>query len=369
MSQQKTLEVGSQPEIHLSRVRMDLNISGEPGDVVTVEARRIEDLSIDQAGDRITIASESTCRLRVPPQARISIGDVGGDLRASQLEEPMAAESVGGDASLKHIGGIQLGSLGGDLKIARANAACSAETVGGDAKVKDVEGSVKIGAAGGNLSIGGVAGEVAASVGGDALYEGDGSSPRSVRLEAGGDLAVKLDGELSLQAEYSAGGDQVIALPGAPSEGNRSGQLRIGDGALWLSLRAGGDLFVGAKSADGAEAFDEDFGASIAALVGEKMAEVEMAISSMGAGMDLASRDEISRRVRQVVRRAMARQERQARRRTKVKPLVSLAGGASAAPNASIHDSNEEHLRVLKMVEEGKLSVDDAEKLLEALEN
>jgi hypothetical protein len=112
--------------------------------------------------------------------------------------------------------------------------------------------------------------------------------------------------------------------------------------------------------------------ARVAAEMDAEMAELDARLSSMGAELDQFDAERISKKVRASIARAQRKAERarrkaaeRARRRThrKLSGQISLGGPPSEALS-----SGEERRMILNLIEQGKISVEEAEKLFEALE-
>jgi len=128
-----------------------------------------------------------------------------------------------------------------------------------------------------------------------------------------------------------------------------------------VSLRAGGDIWLGGIGASSGVEDADAIGSRVAASVGKTLAEVEAGLAAMGAVMESVPEAEISSKVQKIVGRAIRRKQRSHLK--DVAPLPVAVGSGSNPEGAS----DEERLKILKMVEDGKLSVEDAEKLFEAL--
>lgn len=143
---------------------------------------------------------------------------------------------------------------------------------------------------------------------------------------------------------------------------------------------AGGDLKVsGAGKWAGAEIdLSERIRSQVEAEMEAALAQVEASLDSIGGGDHWIDKDRLTRDIRRATERA---QRRAARARQRVEEGMargqgggwrsgSLRGGPTDAgpPASSAGPSDEERLAVLRMLEQGTISVADAEKLLQALE-
>ncbi|MFP3853675.1 MAG: SHOCT-like domain-containing protein, partial [Anaerolineales bacterium] len=162
-------------------------------------------------------------------------------------------------------------------------------------------------------------------------------------------------------AELSAGGD--LRVTGAEVAGIEWGgaSFKLAGGDHLLSISAGGDLWLSVGESDEPPVEMADLGGTIAAKVGEKIAEMEAALSAMGAEMDMVSSEMISDRVQRMVDRAVRKSER-------VEARASLKEAIERGFASDAGASDEERMKVLKLLEEKKITVEQAEELLAALE-
>ncbi len=358
----------------------------------------------------------------------LAIGPVAGDLFMDHLG-PASLDSVSGDASLRNVGMVEAKKISGDLTLRGAHGNCSVDSIGGDASIHEVDGSITLGSVGSNLYLSKVRGAVTSdgSIGGDAsvrdvdadvAFKSIGSDLylRSVRgsvsAEAGADVALYLEPRPDLEYHLSAGDDLLVRLPpdanaelhltgsspedvhvdfpGVTLQGEKgSYNVTLGNGAAKMFLTAGGDLAVTSQAEKWDSAADFGFGMwdgfewpdfpgipPIPPIPPDLSDRINRRTRE---AMDRA-RDKInaaSRRTEARVNAAMRRAEAKARaaeaRSHSWHGRVVFSGraGAGVDGNPAGHGepvSDEERLAILKMLQEKKISLEEAEKLLAALE-
>ena len=195
-------------------------------------------------------------------------------------------------------------------------------------------------------------------------------------LKAGGDLSCSLPGDASASVTVTAGGE--VYVPGT-IEVEESGSLKsfvLGDGDTQVELIAGGDLWFQGEEASDPFAF-ADLGETIASQVETEVeagiAQMEARLEALGSGMGTYSSDRIGEQVRRAVTRARRKAERgrkraeRARRRAGKKSR-SINLNLSGRPRKRTEVSEDERLSILRMLENGTITVEEAEKLLQAIE-
>lgn len=362
-----TVQTGDRPKLQVKNVRGNLRIRpGEPGQV---EARGPDGSKlklVEQDGGAV-LTADSDCQLLVPPEAVIEAKSVGGDLSVLDVSGELLIRNVGGAARLRRAGAVVIETIGGDLVARMLAGKLSVDNVGGDALVDQVDGELYLRNVGADLRLSRVSGAVHATAGGDGKLSLEPAPGVSSSISVGGDLSCYVPEQASVYLKLSAGGDYRLAVPVQAEDVADGCEVRLGQAEAEVSLAAGGDLIVRAGQADD-QAVVADLGEAIAMRVGAEiethMAEIEERLSGFGDRLQSFDSDRIGRKIRSSIARAQrkaARAQRRAAQRRDFRVEVP-----SAARRAQ--PSDEERLMILRMVEQGKLSVDEAESLLEALE-
>lgn len=370
-----SFEVGEKPVVKIETVRRDLRLSGRQGGQVEVKAYS-DDIRIDQDGDSLTISCPSDCLIFLPSESQINAVSIGGDVRATNVRGDMNLDTVGGDLSLRAFGKTTCGTIGGDFLARKGAGDIQVARIGGDAVIDRISGNVSLNTVGGDLRLGRVDGEVVVSAGGDASIMLTTLSGESVSARAGGDLYCSLPRDASAKVTVSAGGDLILPEGiGSVDDGDEK-EFTLGEGGASIDLFAGGDLWLQVGETSDFVSF-ADLGESIASQVESDVeagiAEMEARLEALGAGMGTFSSDRIGEQVRRAVTRARRKAERGRRH-------VSQAGKHAAKKRHSIHlefgntpsekrkVSEDERLSILRMLEKGTITVEEAEKLMQALE-
>ncbi len=422
------LETNLNPVVEISNVGGDLRITGWEQSQLVAESDDEDSVHFDQDGDRLRLQSNSDLTIRLPQGAQVSVRTVGGDAVIRKLvEQTLSIGNVGGDLDLRELAGANIGVVGGDMKAKRLAGDLQAGHVGGDLEAREVQGAVKSGNVGGDLFLQDIGGAIQALAGGDVTLAVSFKPEQEYALQAGGDLVCRVGTDASVRLALLAGGDIGIDVPGAQWTGNSNRKtVTLGAGAAAANLRAGADLqLTGAgPEADSLGDFDEKFGADFANKANDFGAAIESQIESqisahmadfdkLMAGLnfgtspvDAAKIAATARRAAERVERASRQQADAARRRAEkqaeaAQRLAESAQRRAEAINRTVREehgrrgwpfrgdpprppqpprppapaapvdpvSDEERMMILRMVEQGKISVADAEKLLAALEN
>jgi DUF4097 and DUF4098 domain-containing protein YvlB len=364
-----------------------------------------DDLTVDETEAGLDIASSGNLTLMVPSAASVTVAGARGDLVMKNMTGTVTLDDVAGDARLRDVGEMRVGVVHGDLsakslegparvgtvhgdavlrsghsiEIGKVYGDLSARYVKGDAKVVEVLGDISLR----NVEIAGTA-KLMDVLGDIRLGGGLGEGKNS--LSAAGDVIVRWpkDQALNLTASGSTITNRIQFDHLVEEKGTLSGQ--IGDGNVHLSLSAKGRVILRyarrtEEKWDWESGAEEDFGFSIELEgLGERISmEVNEHMARLTSELErklgpeysqrLAERvaekaERAARKAERVAQKAMRQAEHSMRRAER---RGRWRGRARVAPKKKA--SNEEQLKILKMVERGIISTDEATTLLEALES
>jgi hypothetical protein len=370
----------------------DLDINGgRRGELAVKGYGGEEDLEILQDGEHFTITSQSRCKIGCPRGTRINLETVSGDLRVQRLEGEITIGTVRGDTQLKEVGTSSLQAALGDVRVRAVSGDLRLEQVGGDMSVRGVEGMLACPQVGGDLSAAYLEGGLEATVGGDTALKTDFAPGCTYQLTTGGDASVKFPTNANARVEITARGDIDPNVDWTEVEQSRGRlQGRVGDGEAEVTIEAGGDVSLRSRSDSGAFVFsftleDENLEADFETMADELERNIEAHMAHLNEELN----DKLSRIDYEAVRRKaeraaekMRRKAEQAAERARMQAdraqrRWERMGGEPRAPHAPRPPqaqrqaepvTEEERLMILRMVQEGKISTDDAARLLEALE-
>lgn len=398
------MKTGDSPSIRVPSCGGELVVRGwdEPLLRVRGEDKIVED------GQGYTITAAGNLTLDVPAGAILSVGEVAGDLVVKQVTGAGAYDIIRGDVVLVGVGDVEIGSIRGDLAARRSSGVLSVGEVMGDvaargvgsATFKTIHGDIAVRHMAGDLTIHTTHGDAdLRHVAGPVTIE---QSYRDVNLaHIGGEVNVRQtagdirlrgglgDGEHSLAAQ----GDVIVRWPeGEPlnltvsarrinnrlpleDQVEKDGSLigRIGKGGPNLTVTSAGRAII--KPAAVADEkwgnyegdMEFDFEVEMAGVAARIEAEVNNHLSRISNEMGAKFGPDFGQRLAEKFSRQTERAVERARRRGDAR---GRAAGADfvAAPPAKKPVSSEEQLKILKMVEQGKITPAEAGMLLEAME-
>jgi len=412
--QQVNIPVGLNPNISVHNVSGDLRVAGWDRNELMAKTDA-DHLDVASGSDPITIACYEDLILYIPRntnlivervsgdaslqalQGPVSLGPVSGDLTMNDLG-PITLNEVHGDASLRNVGAISSGSISGDLVVRGAHGPCTLDSVSSDASLRDVDGVVTIQNVGSDLYVRNIRGGVHASVGNDAALYVDPKPGQTYDVTAGNDLIARLSPEPNVKLHLTASSPESIQVdfPGVEVPRDCSEcHVTVGPetpGMPEMILQAGDDLLV-TSAADPWESaadfgkgmrdggmdwplppdFSERINRRVQAAMERANAHLEAANRRAEAAGQRAS-VKIEAAMRRAEAKARAAEVRARRGAGHVHANINVGrwnwdlfpGGEPEQTNAPVSD--DERLTILKMLQEKKISLEEAEKLLAALE-
>lgn len=361
----RMISAGKSPRIKVNTIGGDLSVVGWDGDILVKGDE--DEVQLTQDGEEISISCAGDLALRVPKGASFDFGDIGGDASIRGVQGSIDLQNIGGDLSIRDAGPVTIGSVAADFSMRNGKGDVHVRNAGADVSIRDVEGKVTLDAVGDDLALRGARGDVKVNVGADVIVYLDPRADGEYSVVAGDDILLVIPPDTN--ATLTLQGDVIdVDLPGVePDEDATERVVVLGDGSAKISLSAGGDVRVSNREDAGEHA--EEFG---------NFAGMNFDFSGFG--------EQISKRVEEATRRASKRAEEAVRRAERHAERHARRGrvgleigrwnwdfkGGPKPPTPptppSEPVSDDERMAILKMLAEKKITAEQAEQLLSALE-
>ncbi len=398
----QTVETTLSPTIVVEECLGDLSVQGADEPRLTLSLRDGADaLSLRREGETVFLTLRADAHLVCPRGARLTLAAVRGDLRVRDLSGSLTVGAVSGDGTFRQVGPLTLGEIYGDLSLHAVSGEVRIREVFGDARIQEVDGPLSVRAVRGDLRAAGLRGGAAVEgVGADLRLRPPYVPGAAYRFGVGSTARLLVPADAGVRFALRAGGRVRSTVPGlslAEAGGVMTGTL--GGGESLVEVVAGSHILLAPETGEETEwgawaAGMEDIGAVVEARIAEAMALLE-------ARLDETLRsEEIRRRVERAAERARQAAERYAReageaarreaerarreaeqeaeraRREAERARMQAeraerrwqrASGRRPEP-ARTAATEAEILRVLRLVEEGKLTPEQAADLIAALE-
>lgn len=361
----RMISAGTSPKIVVDRIGGDVSIVGWDGNEVLIKADD-DELLIEQNGEEVRMSCDDDVSLRLPKGSSLTLTHIGGDAAIRGITGDISIREISGDLSMRDVGSVSIESIQSDFSGRGIRGNLYIQQANGDVSIRDVDGTVNIDSVTDDLALRSARGNIKVNVGEDVVVYLEPQADGEYFVTAGDDILLVLPPNAN--ALVTMQGDDIDVqwhgvenTPGATER-----VLTLGTGAARIVLNAGGDVRLSDRANAGESA--DEFG-NFAGLnfdwsgFGDRISrQVEQATSRT------------TKRAEEAARRVERHAERHARRWTgRVTFGQSWDPGAKGVPTPPGPPrpepvSDEERLAILKMLQEKKITAEQAEQLLKALE-
>lgn len=404
---EKIFEVEAGFRLVIERVSRDLTIKGWNQEKVKIQDwTDQDDFQEEDTAYRLTFSGDAV--LYAPHNLAVKIHKVEGDAVIKGLRETLEIKKVGGDLYLSDLGGTNVSSVGGDLFAKYIRGDLSVQKVGGDCTILDVDGQLSTAKTGGDLILNAVGGGIEARAGGDINAQFSPVSWQAYALQAGGDLTIQFPEDLNAEVNCVSKNGSIILNLGDDHQTltRKKYQKTFGEGGSSIDLQAGGEIILATKKETWSPKFDfqvdldpdfsgfsEEFTTQtinqlekqldgLDSHLQESLAGLSETLNSLGVPDQkiqemqekiAKSSQDAARRVEKITRKTRAKIEKKAAQ------VQSRAGEKHWGEKRFDLDSflknrgksaslEEEQMMILQMLQDKKISADQANDLLSALE-
>jgi len=359
------ISVGNSPKIIADSIGGDISVVGWEGNEILVKADD-DQMHLQQNGDEIHFSCDDDVSLRIPKGSILSFGSINGDAAIRGVSGDIKISSISGDLSMREVGTVSIDSIESDFSLRGGRGNLYIKKADGDVSLRDVDGNVVIDTVADDLALRGARGDIKINIGEDVVVYLEPRDDGKYLVTAGDDILLVLPSNAN--ATVSMQGDEIdVEWPGVKNEPEATDRVVVlGSGAAKITLSAGGDIRLTNQANAGESA--EEFG-NFAGLnfdwsgFGERISRQVQSATARAA-----------RSAEEATRRAERHAERHARRWGRTPPPGTWTDfgpkGVPTPPGMPKSEpvAEEERMAILKMLQEKKITSEQAEQLLQALE-
>lgn len=360
----RMISVGSSPKIIADSIGGDVSIVGWEGNEILIKADD-DEVRLEQNGDEIRLSCDDDISLRIPKASTLTLGSISGDAAIRGVSGDIKIAAIEGDLSMRDVGNVSIDSIASDFSLRSARGNLYLKSADGDVSLRDVEGNISIDSIADDLALRGARGNIKVNVGEDVVVYLEPRDDGQYLVTAGDDILLVLP--TTANATVTMQGDEIdIEWPGIQNDPEATERVvMLGGGSAKIMLTAGGDVRLTnqANAAESAEEFGNFAGLNFDwSGFGERISRQVQAATTRAA-----------RSAEEAARRAERHAERHARRWGKNPPPGTWDFGPRGMPTPpgmpkSEPVAEEERMAILKMLQEKKITAEQAEQLLQALE-
>ena len=407
------------PQISLD-VSGDLRLKGQDSNEVVAKSDDPENITLEARDDQVVIRCTSDCIIRVPRLAIVQIQAAHGDVVIKALDGELTIDRVDGNLDLRNVGETKISRINGDLSAKNVDGNLNIDTVSGDVSVRGVQGDFAVtNKANGNMNISDVGGSAKAVVDGNITLRLDPAPGHEFEFYSHGNLYCRLPDDASVEISVPKASQVRVDLPGihASAPVQTPYALTLGEGDAKITLSADGnvvldthapawemedlDIDVGGEVDGMADVISQQISQQVDSQVRMIEDQLNAQLSSLSMRLSAAKLTEeqarrIEDRARETSERAAARaQEKMRKAREKMEQKMAAMQRRMEMKNRErghIHRhehrrwsfniptppvpptspgepvSEDERLMILRMLEEKKITMEEADELLSALE-
>jgi len=413
------VSTSASPHILLN-VSGDLSLKGQNSFEITAKSDDTDEFVFEAKDDQVTIRCPGDCKLRVPRASVIQLTAADGDAVIKALDGDITIDTVNGDLELRNVGATRISKLNGDLDAKNVEGYLIIDSASGDVSIRSVQGDFTVTKnVSGNLNLSDVGGNATALVNGNISLRLDPAPGHHYEFTGHGNVFCRLPIDASAEISVPKASQVMVELPGihtsAPVQAPYALTLAEGDAQITLSTT--GNVVLDTYTTDwDMQDFDISIDSEVNAMadavsqqitqqvdsdvrmiedqLNSLLSSLTIRLSSAKISEEQARR--IEDRARETSERATERaQERIRRAQERMEQKLAAAQRkidykAQAHERASRHGrhnwsfniptpptparppsepvSEDERLMILRMLEQKKISMEDAEELLSALE-
>lgn len=365
------------------------------------------DLVLRDLVGEVTIAQVHGEALIRSSAANVTLESMHGDLTVDEFGGELSVTNAHGDVRMGRVAGAcKLGAVSGDVRARSLNGPLDMGIVSGDVRIREAMGPVTLEEGTGDFQGADLSGGMQIHhVTGDLVFKGDVMPGCVYRGRADGNVVAKLPEGTNARFTLDAAQELVANLPEVleSEQGHLVGTS--GAGEATVELAAGGSLSLkirGERKGDFVFGLGPDLAAEIEAQITESLGaididglaqkeiekamrkaerEIERAREEAERARERAEREreraqEHIQRARERAARAAQRAQEKLARRSRHVGMFRGDVGMFGGDTVNVHFrrpqkpkvSESEQLAILKMVQEGTITTEEAEKLLKALE-
>jgi len=242
---QHTISIEDISQLVITNAGGSLYLTGWNREEIRVKDPSEQD-SINKEKGKVQISFPNDGIVHLPHHLPVLIESVGKDVVIKGIGSPLQISSVGGDLTLSDVSPTTVQSVGGDVFAKRIQGDLVIENVGKDCLVDNVKGQLSLQHVGKDIQIEKVAGGIEALAGGDGQINFSPVPWQAYQINTGGDLSVALPEDSNADLTIKSSKEDITLSLGDIDEKVKEGELikQVGEGGPAIMLTAGGKVFV-----------------------------------------------------------------------------------------------------------------------------
>jgi len=392
-------------KVKITSIGGDLYLTGWNRDEIRIKDLSDQDL-VEKKKKQINMVFSADAVMHIPHSLITEVQTVGGDAFIKGIQGHLIIETIGGDLSLIDIESAKIGNVSRDLIAKRIQGDLIIDYTGRDGIIDDIRGQVSLQNLGRDARLDKIGGGIELSAGGDVRLSFHPVPWQAYRVTAGKDISATLPDDCSADLSIESGQKDITLIVGdidLKSEENKIQQM-IGEGGPAIILKAGKKVFITGEdftwltnikiNAEELEDLAADFSVETAERIKDHLGHLEedlkVTLSGLSESLDSIGLSEenlerIATQIEESSREAVKKAEIAAiKAQSKVEKKIAIARKKAlkavdktkefdledflSAREAKRSVSADERMLILNMLQEKKISPEEADDLLKTLE-
>lgn len=362
-------------KIEVDQVKGDLYIRTWDDAEIQIIYNEAKKFETDDDGGILTLEADDSILISAPHTVVLMLEEIRGNCNVFGKFDQINIEKIGGNLEISQGRDVQVEVIGGNCVLGAIDGRMSVEKVGGNLRAQSLLGNFSFEKVGGNLHLNGTLSNFSCSVGGNANVNCDSLTGNENEIHAGGNLKMNLQPEMNFVLSARAGAQLRIKLGHMEEKGlSRSVEKTFGSGGSLLTLKAGGNL----KLTDQEPIVDQPFQPK--PFDDEAWAELEQRVEThlrSGSDVDLSYflnlEKEINREITEKTKfaqeRIQAAMEKMNKKFQAFTPEAGFTHTINLKKDKPAGVSDEERMMILQMLQDKKITAEEADQLLQILED
>ena len=233
-------------DLLIIKVSGNLNLEGYEEEDIRVQADPNQ-LKVFTDDEALRITCYANLTLSVPNAITTRVEKVGGMsvIRNIGCEE-LYVQRVGGDLTIQNVNNLRISRVGGGCQIMQVNGDLDAERISGSIFASSVEGKVDFASARSDVSLVLAKGETHIAASGDVTMQYSSETVAPIDLRSKGDITLMLPQNVDANLDATFGGwDVILTMDGKTNHyGGGHYNAELGKGGALITLNASGDIVV-----------------------------------------------------------------------------------------------------------------------------
>lgn len=233
-------------ELVIIKVSGNLYLEGYDGDEIRVQVAPTN-LKVFTDDEALRITCYDTLTISVPAGVQTRVEKVGGTAVIRNIRsEELYVQRVGGELTLRDTNSLRISRVGGACQVLEVHGDLVAERVSGSMYVSGVEGDIGVTSARSDISAMLVKGEAQITANGDVTLQYLAEAIKPINIRSKGDITLMLpkNPNAHLDATFS-GWDVILTMAGHTNHyGGGHYDAELGEGGEDIVLQASGDIVV-----------------------------------------------------------------------------------------------------------------------------